>query len=219
MRTPTSPCGGWVRRRRRSCHFRVEGRRESRSDDPMIADRRLWRADQRHHAVREWHRQQRTVSRDQVSRSWPRADDRKAVRRSEDGASGRSSICVPGVVARDGDGLVRGCERTLPTRAGLYMRRKGDLAAGKAARGTAQGRAARSVCSRPARRRDGACPLALPVGADDCDGSGAKEFGFIDRLAFGHASESYPIAEVIAKTTGRKSGAGDRACVHRQVLR
>ena len=31
----------------------------------------------------------------------------------------------------------------------------------------------------------------------------AKEFGFIDRLAFGHASESYPIAEVIARTTGR----------------
>jgi imidazolonepropionase-like amidohydrolase len=28
----------------------------------------------------------------------------------------------------------------------------------------------------------------------------AKEFGFIDRLAFAHASESYPIAEVIAET-------------------
>jgi imidazolonepropionase-like amidohydrolase len=28
----------------------------------------------------------------------------------------------------------------------------------------------------------------------------AREFGFIDRLAFGHASESYPIADLIGKT-------------------
>ena len=33
----------------------------------------------------------------------------------------------------------------------------------------------------------------------------AREFGFIDRLAFGHASESYPIADVIAKTSGGKA--------------
>jgi len=33
----------------------------------------------------------------------------------------------------------------------------------------------------------------------------AREFGFTDRLAFGHASESYPIADVIARTTGGKA--------------